>query len=209
MLRRREAALGVVTTFAASLSVGCGADRVPDLDINGIWSINWIETRYPKSNIDGYYPDLYGDYDLEWYPGVEFHTLYFEIEGLETSHEGGGSDAVDIWSVSHGCPLGWSAGATSTITWSYPGGGYGRWLPDHPNTLLHEVGWEEEVRQRPMYCTFPSTDQMRCMWGMPFEPAIRPEERDEVLVFDRGDAASAPVPCERVAERALIGPHLE
>jgi hypothetical protein len=88
-------------------------------------------------------------------------------------------------------------------------GGYSRWLPEHPNTLLHEVGEEGEGPVGLMHCTFPSADQMRCRWGMPFEPAIRPEERDEVLVFDRGDGASAPVPCERVVERALIGPYLD
>ncbi len=208
MFRRLEAAIGALATLTASLSVGCAADRVPNLDINEVWSLNWIETRYPASYINGsstLYADIWADTD----PDVFFKTLYIEIADLGTSHKGGGSADVSHWSVSHRCALGWPAGTRSTTEERYGAGGYSRWSPEHPNTLLHEVGEEGEGPVRLMHCTFPSADQMRCMWGMPFEPANRPEERDEVLVFDRGDAARSPVPCERVAERALIGPYLD
>ncbi|MFM2248520.1 MAG: hypothetical protein RL071_4595 [Pseudomonadota bacterium] len=206
MFRRLDAA--IVTALAAILGVACGAERVPNFDINGVWSLNWIETRYPTSNVNAS-PIFYGDIWVETDPDVFFSTLYIEIENLGTSHEGGGSADVGHWSVGHGCALGWPAGTQSTTQERYAAGGYSRWLPEHPNTLLHEVGEEGEGPVGLMHCTLPSADQMRCRWGMPFEPAIRPEERDEVLVFDRGDGASAPVPCERVVERALIGPYLD
>jgi hypothetical protein len=186
--------------LAAALLVACGHSALPNLDINGVWSLNWMATRYPMSDrMRG------GPYFDEWY----FSTWHFTIEELGTSEEGGTSSSSGLWKVIHSCPTDWSIGSQSEPDRGLRWGADVRWSADHPNTLLFDMRQENTEAEYPAHCSFPSADRMRCMWGPPFAPADRVEERDEVLVFDRGDAARSPVPCERVAERALIGPHLE
>jgi hypothetical protein len=179
----------------------CRSDELPDLDVNGIWSLNWMASRYTNPL------ELSGGLDDDWHVDyVIYDTLIFEIEGLRSSGEGGRWVKAWIGTVYHQCQVGWSDGDSSTVEGPIRWGGDLRWSPDYGNTLLHDVGWDDEEQQRPMHCTFPTPDQMRCAWGRPYEPVNRVEERDEVLVFDRGDAALSPLPCERVAERAILGP---
>ncbi len=181
----------------------CRSDALPDLDVNGIWSLNWMASRYPNPE-----EIRAGIYEYFGYR-VFMRTLFFEIGGLKdlgTSAEGGSTWDAGIIVMYHECDPGWTPGSLSILDENEHWGGDVRWSPDYGNTLLHDVGWDEVEQLRPMHCTFPTPDQMRCAWGRPYEPVNRVEERDEVLVFDRGDAALRPIPCERVAERAILGP---
>jgi hypothetical protein len=178
----------------------CRSDELPDLDVNGYWSLNWMASRYPN-------PEELAAGTYETFGSRVFsNTLSFEIEDLGTSADGGLSPAAGIALIAHDCQVGWETGSRSTVDQIYQWGGEVRWSQDYGNTLLYQVGWSLDGPQRPMHCTFPTPDQMRCAWGRPYEPVNRVEERDEVLVFDRGDAALRPTRCEGVAERAILGP---
>ncbi len=102
--------------LVVTLSTGCGSDPLPNLDINGVWSLNWMATRYPASDLDTWYfaPDRLTA-GVTHTDEVYFDLLIFEIERLGTSHDRGSDNDAGIRALAHYCPLGWSRGTSSTL----------------------------------------------------------------------------------------------
>ncbi len=202
MFRRLEAPLSAVATFAVSLSVGCGDDRMPDLDINGFWSLNPIESRYLDQH---HFTAFYIDFDAS----IAAETSFIEIEGLPTSRMGGeAASSSFLRSYGSDCPAEWATGAESRgeVYGTDQPGDKLRWVDTESNLLYMEEGLGNYALY-PMTCSFPHPDQMRCIWGWPGGPVGVPELRDTVLVFDRGDSAVRPAPCETLVEAAMHFPY--
>ena len=181
---------------------GCGSTEKPDLDVNGYWSLNPIESRYLTSD---HFSASYTD-DPQ---GVAMSTSFFEIRGLPSSREGGSADTSSFMRYfGSTCDAGWTRGeqAVGEAFFSeIPGDDLG-WTDSESNLLAMREQWLY-YGLYPMTCSFPHPDQMRCIWGWPGEPVGSPELRDTVLVFDRGDSAVRPAPCETLVEAAMHFPY--
>ncbi|MBL8614830.1 MAG: hypothetical protein JNM72_04385 [Deltaproteobacteria bacterium] len=180
----------------------CGSPEKPDLDINGFWSLNPIESRYLDQH---HFTAFYIDFDAS----IAASTSFIEIEGLPTSRQGGeAASSSFLRSYGSDCPADWPIGAESrgeVYGTDQPGDNL-RWVDTESNLLYMEEGLGNYALY-PMTCSFPHPDQMRCIWGWPGGPVGVPELRDTVLVFDRGDSAVRSAPCETLVEAAMHFPY--
>ena len=198
-LERRRLAPAAVLAFALG---ACRSDELPDLDVNGYWSLNPVLSRYLAER---HYMAFYIEYD----GSVAMSTTFIRIQGLPSSREGGEADPSSFMrQFGSECPAGWQGGAQTEGEEyvPYTPGGRLRWTDPGSNLIYLQAGIDQYYTD-PMTCSFPHADQMRCIWGWPGGLVDAPELRDEVLVFDRGAAALRPKPCEVVLEAALHFPY--